>query len=121
MPFFALSLIFMVLFLPETAYDRAPIPNSLSTSTGDIVASEDEKDEKAFSERVEDVNAVEKQDSYLPAKSVWQEMLPWSGYVNKDPIWKIFLRPFLMLFSPATFWCFLTCASISPSPLLHSR
>ncbi|BGP07936.1 putative MFS-type transporter [Rhodotorula toruloides] len=107
-PFFALSLIFMVLFLPETAYDRAPIPNSLSTSTGDIVASEDEKDEKAFSERVEDVNAVEKQDSYLPAKSVWQEMLPWSGYVNKDPIWKIFLRPFLMLFSPATFWCFLT-------------
>ncbi|BGP31943.1 hypothetical protein JCM10296v2_003722 [Rhodotorula toruloides] len=103
-PFFALSLVFMILFLPETAYDRAPIANSLSTSTGDIDASEDEKDEKGFSEQVEDVNAIEKQDGYLPAKTVWQEVLPWSGYVDKDPIWKIFLRPFLMLFSPATFW-----------------
>ncbi|GAA6048292.1 hypothetical protein JCM3770_006523 [Rhodotorula araucariae] len=106
-PFLAVNLILNILFLPETAYDRAPALETDRGATAEEAAAYEEKEDKGSVMQVEDVE-VAPNVTYLPPKTWLQEMKPWSGYVNKDPLWKIFSRPFLMLFSPATFWCFLT-------------
>ncbi|GAA6002193.1 uncharacterized protein JCM10292_000801 [Rhodotorula paludigena] len=106
-PFFALNLILNILFLPETAYDRAAaLKIDAGHSTEEAVEYE-EKVEKSSQNQIEDVE-LSNRNGHAPAKTWIQEMKPWSGYISKEPLWKIFIRPFLMLFSPATFWCFLT-------------
>ncbi|GAA5842485.1 hypothetical protein JCM11251_007328 [Rhodosporidiobolus azoricus] len=110
LPFFALSLILMFVFLPETAYDRAAALETDRGATVDQAAAYEaahEKEDKGSIEQREDVESADS-NQYLPAKTLLQEMKPWSGYVNKDPILKIFLRPFPLLMSPVVLWGFLT-------------
>ncbi|GAA6027286.1 hypothetical protein JCM8097_002559 [Rhodosporidiobolus ruineniae] len=115
-PFFALSFVLMILLLPETAYDRAAaLETDRGATAGDAAAYEatHEKDDKGSVHQLEDAES-QPSTNYLPAKTVWQEMKPWSGYVSKESIIKIFIRPFPMLLSPAVLWGFLTygCASL---------
>lgn len=69
-PFFALSLIFMLLAMPETSYDRVPsAPIARETDSASIKSGE--KMEASHHELA---------TQYPPAKTWIQEMKLWSGY-----------------------------------------
>ncbi|GAA6002434.1 hypothetical protein JCM10207_001117 [Rhodosporidiobolus poonsookiae] len=108
-PFLGLSLVAMILFLPETAYVRsAALETDRGADAADAAAYEaGDKEDKGSVHQVEDTESGNSRQ-YLPAKTILQEMKPWSGYVSKEPILKIFFRPFPMLLSPAVAWGFLT-------------
>lgn len=80
------SLIGMIFFLPETMYDR---PSALKTDVGHgakeaaaFEKAEHELAEKSSEHQMEDVEASTGA-SYLPAKTLLQEMKPWSGYIRE--------------------------------------
>lgn len=84
--------------MAETAYDRHA---TVKTSLNDELA---EKQSISHEENVGTLMTTE----FLPPKTFWQEVKPWSGYKRDESIVKIFLRPFPLLLSPIVFWCFLT-------------
>jgi len=76
----------MIFFLPETMYDR---PNALKTDGGHgakeaaaFEKAEHELNDKSSEHQTEDVEASPG-THYLPAKTLLQEMKPWSGYVRE--------------------------------------
>lgn len=116
-PFLALSLILMIFFLPETMYDRPEVLETDSGAGAKEAAAFEEQNEKGSVEQVEHAGGQREFTQYLPAKTFWEEVKPWSGYINKEPLWRIFIRPFPLLFSPAVMWGFLTCELVSGSHL----
>lgn len=118
----------MFLFLPETCYDRpAALSTDMGSSAADAAAFEQSEGVDKLHDSAEKIEqADEGAVTYLPAKTTLQEMKVWSGYVSEwafaswegwelmkradpEPLWRIFLRPFPLLMSPAVLWGFLTC------------
>jgi len=105
---------FLVLFLvPETAYERAPVQERYA---GMAVREEDL--EKKFTdvnheEGLERHNSAiesarhEMQSNAEPKMSYVQSLHIFTGIHSRTPLWKIFLRPFIVFWYPAVFWAFL--------------
>ncbi|KAL4960062.1 major facilitator superfamily domain-containing protein [Aspergillus stella-maris] len=108
---FALTLIMVFFWMPETAYDRR---DALNIDTGHNLsqsALEDKTNAKhleATTSRPNQTSADEPRISYL------RELLPYSGYVNHVSFWNTLIRPVYLLASPAVVWAvilFTTCIS----------
>ncbi|KAL2830305.1 major facilitator superfamily domain-containing protein [Aspergillus cavernicola] len=105
---FALALIMVFFWMPETAYVRT---DALNIDTGhDLSALEGKTSTKH----------LEGTGTPLPASSEEQpitymrELLPYSGYVNHVSFWNTIIRPFYLITSPAVCWAtilFTTCIS----------
>ncbi|KAB5511517.1 serine/threonine kinase 16 [Coniochaeta sp. 2T2.1] len=106
-------LMFAVIFLvPETAYKRDSVivilePDSEEKRAAGHMKLAHEHDlhhprEKAVHEQHETATPdVEKKRTYL------QSLRIFTGRYTYAPIWKIFVRPVILLFYPAVFWSFL--------------
>ncbi|KAL2820094.1 major facilitator superfamily domain-containing protein [Aspergillus granulosus] len=107
---FALTLIMVFFWMPETAYART---DALSIDTGhDLTALEGKAD-------IKHLEAAGTSLSTSPAPSeapisYLQSLLPYSGYVNHVSFWNTLIRPFYLIMSPAVCWAvilFTTCIS----------
>lgn len=78
LPFYILSFIGQILAMPETAYDR---PKQAAAPTA-AAADMDKVSEKDVASHHEDMSSggEKGETQYKPAKTVVQEMKPWSGY-----------------------------------------
>jgi hypothetical protein len=123
--FFGIIMIAVVLLVPETAYRR----NSLV-----LVPVEDAKDpdhvvhmklahehdaepgsEKAsYTSRPAAGGATEKKKTYIQSLAVF------TGVHSSAPMWKIFLRPFVLLLYPAVLWAFLVYGEFGPASFATS-
>ncbi|KAL4865809.1 hypothetical protein BDV12DRAFT_210910 [Aspergillus spectabilis] len=105
---FALTLIMVFFWMPETAYPRT---DALSIDTGhDLSALEGKTDTKHLEATGGPVQASadEQPIPYM------RELLPYSGYVNHVSFWNTLIRPFYLVASPAVLWAcilFTTCIS----------
>lgn len=110
---FVLQFLTTFFWMPESAFHR---PNALNIDTGDrnIVV---EKMDKAEIEHRESSgrNPENTVSTGSETKKSWKrELLPYDGYFDKASFWRTFLRPFVMLASPAVLWAtllFTTCIS----------
>ncbi|KAI2638745.1 MFS general substrate transporter [Hypomontagnella submonticulosa] len=108
---FGILLPLVVLFVPETAYRRQGYEQQLAargaTTTQEAkTEASDKKDasseqESARVEAVETGVTTERKETYL------QSLRLWGGIYTDTPLWKIFLRPFVIFFYPAVLWAFL--------------
>lgn len=98
--FTAINFIAVVLFVPETRYDRN-ISESLATEHAPAPlksTSEDDLDvKKAPTESAKEVAGLEQ----IPKKSFRQELSLWSGTPSDTNLLEMFVRPFPMLVYPA--------------------
>ncbi|TFK46317.1 putative cycloheximide resistance protein [Heliocybe sulcata] len=88
--FFGIACVAIILFVPETNYDR--VPQGIS----EPATPPPEKEDLGH---IEDVEKVQN-ETYLPPKTFVQELAPWSGYVSKVSFLQILTRPFPFLLSP---------------------
>lgn len=101
------SLVTMILFVPETSYKRDPIYATGSKAGVEDVAAvngavEEMEKEPSFDDKPTTSHLEQGSPgrNYLPAKTFVQELAPWSGYRSEDSIVTSFLRPFPFLLSP---------------------
>jgi MFS family permease len=110
--FFGILMFAVVFLVPETAYRRDSVVVVLSTdsdekqATGHMkLAHEHElrhSTDKDVDEQHTTAAAVpEKKHTYL------QSLRVFTGRYSYAPVWKIMLRPVILLFYPAVFWAFL--------------
>ncbi|KAK4704003.1 hypothetical protein P7C70_g2209, partial [Phenoliferia sp. Uapishka_3] len=111
--FFGIALVLIILFVPETAFDRSTVYDTDDgRSLADVGAVNHATEElekstepKPTIEHVENGSSTNsKYPNYLPAKSIWQELAPYSGYKSKENFLKLVFRPFPFWFSPAVWW-----------------
>jgi len=103
---FGVFVILVVFFVPETAYERAPIEerysgialrqSDLEKDIGDI-----KQDELAQVESRPENPTPEPKMSYLKSLRIY------TGRHSTTPLWKIGLRPLVIFWYPAVFWAFL--------------
>ncbi|KAL2871467.1 major facilitator superfamily domain-containing protein [Aspergillus lucknowensis] len=105
---FALALIMVFFWMPETAYKRT---DALSIDTGhDLTALEGKTDTK----HLEATGTPTPTSGDEHAISYMRELLPYSGYINHVSFWNTLIRPFYLILSPAVLWAvilFTTCIS----------
>jgi len=109
--FFGILMLCVIFLVPETAYIRDSVvvvhdPDSEKGAAGHMrLAHEHDLQhpgEKIIDERSETaVPDAEKKHTYL------QSLRMFTGRYTYAPIWKIFVRPVILLFYPAVFWAFL--------------
>jgi len=103
---FGVFLFLVILFVPETAYNRAPLLERYQDGgvtpakrgeleKGDTVNSYDDKAHPTLSE------SREKKHSYIHSLKFV------SGKYSDAPIWKILVRPAVIFWYPAVLWAFL--------------
>jgi MFS family permease len=105
-------LIFMIIFLvPETAYRRGPQFHKTSPAhSASNIDSEKEthNPEKAAFETNESVPSTT-----IPAKKSYVSSLAlFSGRYTTAPLWKVFVRPFIMFGYPAIIWAWLLYGTV---------
>ncbi|KAH8927395.1 MFS general substrate transporter [Atractiella rhizophila] len=111
--FYGVAAIMVILFMPETVYDREEkyetdsgadaaaldrtIAHAHPADRSTTPSQADEKNEK-------EIGQIERAETstrtYLPAKTFWEELRPWSGYYKDTPFWQMFFRPFPVALSP---------------------
>jgi hypothetical protein len=95
--------ILVFLFVPETAYNRAPLQQRLATTT--LNAPGDEKADSRKAPRTEAdseaTEVVERKHSYLRSLRIV------NGKYSDAPFWKILIRPAVIFWYPAVLWAFL--------------
>ncbi|EPQ53334.1 MFS general substrate transporter [Gloeophyllum trabeum ATCC 11539] len=97
--FFGIALAAVILFVPETNYDRRA-EGATETATPASEKVENVGDtEKEYVEHIPSVEQAPK-GNHLPPKTFVQELAPWSGYVSKVSFLQVFFRPFPFLLSP---------------------
>ncbi|BCS17743.1 uncharacterized protein APUU_10571S [Aspergillus puulaauensis] len=105
---FALALIMVFFWMPETAYVRT---DALSIDAGyDLSSLENKPNAKHLEASGNPVSASENE----PRISYLRELLPYSGYVNHISFWNTLIRPAYLVASPAVVWAvilFTTCIS----------
>jgi len=123
--FFGILMFAVFFFVPETAYKR-PRPAALKPPSTATSANEDASKQGGAEENVQDVSqtatssddaaTAEKKDieGSVPAPAAvekkhtyWQELRVFTGRYSYAPVWKIMLRPVVLLFYPAVMWGFL--------------
>jgi MFS family permease len=101
--FTAINFLAVVLFVPETRYDR-DISESLgaeSTTAIDGLTSSSEEEieaEKSATGAVKEVSGLPPQ---VPKKTYWQEISLWSGVPTDTNLLEMFIRPFPLIVYPA--------------------
>ena len=104
---FGVFVILVVLFVPETAYTRAPIQERYADvilRPSDIEKQGDIGDKEASTienSHIENSSSAEKKDSYLKSLRFI------SGRYSDAPFWKILIRPVVIFWYPAVLWAFL--------------
>ncbi|KAK3934361.1 major facilitator superfamily domain-containing protein [Diplogelasinospora grovesii] len=103
---FGILMLAVIFLVPETAYRRPPVgpmPETIQTKAIDT------DEEKATSNEKEQATVITTQGGGEVEKKMtcWQSLRIFSGRYTYAPIWKIFLRPVVLLFYPAVFWAFL--------------
>ncbi|KAL4883946.1 major facilitator superfamily domain-containing protein [Aspergillus karnatakaensis] len=105
---FALTLIMVFFWMPETAYART---DALSIDTGhDLTVLEG----KTTTKHLEGTDSPVQASSSEEPITYMRELLPYSGYVNHVSFWNTLIRPFYLVASPAVLWAvvlFTTCIS----------
>ncbi|KAJ6113376.1 major facilitator superfamily domain-containing protein [Penicillium sp. IBT 18751x] len=103
---FALALILVFFWMPESAYAR----EALNIDTADRTVM---LEGKRSLEQVEHASDAGSPSTERPTP--WtQQLMPYSGYVNHTSFWNTLIRPFYLLASPAVLWAvllFTTCIS----------
>ncbi|KAL4772704.1 major facilitator superfamily domain-containing protein [Aspergillus nidulans var. acristatus] len=109
---FALALIMVFFWMPETAYVRV---DALSIDTGhDLTALEGKSSTKHLEAAVDADAAAAPTSADELRISYIRELLPYSGYVNHISFWNTLIRPVYLVASPAVVWAvilFTTCIS----------
>ena len=115
--FTAINLILVVLFAPETQYERPAAYNTDVTTTHSfqaevlVQAEDDEKVSPNHQEKTTigtaDYAKTEKPLSY------WQELKPYSGLHLNEKVWKHFARLCACAMYPAVIWTFLVGGTYS--------
>ncbi|KAI1763834.1 MFS general substrate transporter [Hypoxylon sp. FL1150] len=98
----------VILFVPETAYRRSSYERQLaanSTIRRDEKSDSSKKD--APSEQEEKVESVETGVVTERKESFVRSMRLWGGIYTDTPLWKVFMRPFVVFFYPGVLWGFL--------------
>ncbi|KAF2104890.1 MFS general substrate transporter [Rhizodiscina lignyota] len=85
----AINFVAVVLFVPETRYDRSSMP--LATTESDLALP----------------SALDKEVDQLPKKTWLQELSLWSGTAKDTNLFEMFVRPLPMLAYPAVMFAFL--------------
>ncbi|KAI1778584.1 MFS general substrate transporter [Hypoxylon cercidicola] len=97
----------VILFVPETAYRRHTYEQQLAAKS---TSNRDEKSDslkKGNSEQEEEVENVETGVVTECKESFVHSLRLWGGIYTDTPLWKIFLRPFVVFFYPGVLWGFL--------------
>ncbi|KAL3473524.1 major facilitator superfamily domain-containing protein [Aspergillus californicus] len=105
---FALALIMVFFWMPETAYVRT---DALSIDTGHDMATLEGKTSTKHLEAGADPIPDSSEEKPISYK---RKLLPYSGYVNHVSFWNTLIRPFYLIASPAVVWgviLFTTCIS----------
>ncbi|RDW72553.1 uncharacterized protein DSM5745_07725 [Aspergillus mulundensis] len=108
---FALTLIMVFLWMPETAYVRT---GALDIDTGHDLSALEGKTSTKHLEATGETIAVPVSTSDEPRIPYMRELLPYNGYVNHVSFWNTLIRPVYLLASPAVVWAvilFTTCIS----------
>ncbi|KAH9907002.1 MFS general substrate transporter [Xylariomycetidae sp. FL2044] len=98
----------VILFVPETAYRRESYEQRLAAAAA--IEAKPEAVEKKGSVEEQRENAVIVSESGVPSEpkhSYLKSLRLWSGTYTDTPLWKIFLRPFVVFWYPAVLWAFL--------------
>ncbi|CAI6290629.1 unnamed protein product [Periconia digitata] len=93
---FALMLLLIIFFMPETAFKRQGAVN-IDTSDKTVEVEPLEK-EKAI--HIEDHPTVTGNPASEPKDSFIKELMPWNGYWDHVSFWRTMLRPFVTILSP---------------------
>ena len=112
--FFGVLMLGIIFFVPETVYHRDSSP----VVPGAVVGKDPdgEQEEGLGPDREKDASSAVGADggaSVVPAASdekkhsFVRSLRVFTGIHTHAPIWKVFLRPFVLLFYPAVFWAFL--------------
>jgi hypothetical protein len=88
-------------FVPETAYNRDGFGEQLVTATLDMEMNSTGREKHSELEHQESVILTDKKRSYISTLRLW------GGTYSNTPLWKIFLRPFVIFWYPAVLWAFL--------------
>ncbi|KAJ2984732.1 hypothetical protein NUW58_g5905 [Xylaria curta] len=98
----------VIFFVPETAYRRLSFEDRLRAVAANDSKGEPPEKKSANVEHDEEPPVasetgvqVEKKDSFL------RSLRFYTGVYTETPLWKIFLRPFVIFWYPAVFWAFL--------------
>ncbi|KAI1431292.1 major facilitator superfamily domain-containing protein [Xylaria sp. CBS 124048] len=103
---FGVLLPLIIFFVPETAYQRLPSQRrSVVSATNDSVPSSEKSNTTV--ERHDKLLVPETGVGVEPKVSYLRSLRLYNGVYTKTPLWKIFLRPMVMLWYPAVFWAFL--------------
>ncbi|TGJ79989.1 hypothetical protein E0Z10_g8777 [Xylaria hypoxylon] len=105
---FGILLPLVIFFVPETAYRRQSFEESLRAARmndpkGELQEKKEasvEQNEHSLTEPETGIQ-VEKKDSFL------RSLRFYNGVYTDTPLWKIFLRPFVIFWYPAVLWAFL--------------
>lgn len=119
---YILQTLLVFFFMPESAYHRADILNTDTTSHENLAdtAKEVKAEHFEFSEKEHgSQDSVSSPEAGRPQRqgSNWispRELLPWSGYSHNVNLFWITIRPFKLILSPAVTWgtiLFMTCIS----------
>lgn len=103
---------FLILFVPETAYPRPEFPSGISRSgheqSPNAITANGEEAPKSLPTSLEKEHLTSYQGGSVPAKATFVESLaPFNGRKTSEPFFKLFLRPFPLLFHPAIMWAML--------------
>lgn len=110
--FFGILMVAIILLVPETAYRRDSVvvhfePDSAEKGAVGHMKLAHEHDLEHHEDKVVHVHddaapvEVEKRHTYL------QSLRLFTGRYSYAPMWKIFVRPVILLFYPGVFWAFL--------------
>ncbi|CAN8104403.1 unnamed protein product [Discula destructiva] len=108
---FAIQVIMTVLFMPESAYNRA---GAINIDSSDHYASQSFEKKLHLAHEEHTATNVARSSSIEPKKSLARECLPYDGYWDKTSFWRTLIRPFFFLGSPMVVWAtllFTTCIS----------
>ena len=101
-----INFIVIVLFCPETRYDRSGISSTVTTATNSTESLDpaefNANCEKTLSPGPEETHGVD-----IPKKAWTQQLGLWSGVPPNTNLLKLFIRPFPMIAYPAVIFAFL--------------
>lgn len=111
-PFLILQLIMVILFVPETAYNRDLIYEiDLTSSTHlDDIPNLEKNNTESNTERLEmsDNQPTTSRSSIPPVKTALQRMAIYNGRLTSEGFIPLLMAPFLLLTNPAVIWGCLT-------------
>jgi len=106
--FFGILMVAVLFLVPETAYRRDSVvvvhvhdADDEKGTAGHMKLAHEHDEDRAAYEQHGAAPAVEKKHTYV------QSLRIFTGRYSYAPVWKIFVRPVILLFYPAVFWAFL--------------